>query len=119
MSAPEAAEASHWLSLAACVVLTTVAQLCLKAGARGARGAFASFVHPWTLLGWLLFGLNTVAGVYAMRAIDLKVGSTWSAMAYPLVALLARALLDEPLTRHQLAGCGLIAAGIFIFHWPL
>ena len=81
MSGPETAEPSHWLALAACVVLTTAGQLCLKAGALRARGDLASFVHPWTLLGWLLFGLNTIAGVYAMRAIDLKVGSTWSAAA--------------------------------------
>ena len=118
MTTPDPAELSHWLALASCVVLTTTGHLCLKVGTRRARGALASFVHPWTLLGWFLFVLNTMAGVYALQAIDLKVGSTWSAAAYPLIALLARALLDEPLTRRQLAGCTLIAAGIFIFYWP-
>lgn len=118
MSLPAAADWTHWLALGACVLLTTGGQLCLKLGASRARGDWASFFQPWTVLGWFLFGLNTVAGVYAMQAIDLKIGSTWSAAAYPLVALMAWRLFSEPLSRRQLFGCMLITTGIAIFHWP-
>lgn len=100
------------------MLLTSAGQLCLKAGALRAKAAYSSLFHPWTLSGYSLFVINTILAVYAMQTIDLKIGSTWSAAAFPLVALLAQKVFAEQLTRQQLVGCALITFGIAIFHWP-
>ncbi len=107
---------THYLALVCCVLLTTSAQLCLKMGARREGHVLRSFFNPFTFTGYALFGLGTVLAVYAMQAVDMKIGSTWAGIPYVLVVVLANLLLKEPLSRGKLVGCTFIVLGIVIFH---
>lgn len=110
------ASISHYVALATCVVLTAAGQICLRRGAAGKSTFLLVYLAPATILGYALFGLNTVAAVYAMQAIDLKTGSTWSALAVPLVVVAAKFLLGETIGRSKALGCGLVFLGIAVFH---
>jgi len=111
-----APQASHYAALAACVFLTAGGQLLLRKGASSAVRILGSFFNPFTIAGYGLFALNTVAGIYAMRAIELKTGTVWSSLSFPLVALAAWALLKEPFRWRVGVGCALIVLGACIFH---
>jgi drug/metabolite transporter (DMT)-like permease len=107
----------HGATLAAFVLLVSTAQLCLKVGS--ARKSHASMFHsmfdPYTLCGYGIFLLGTVAGVYAMQFLELKAVSTAGSISYPCVVLLSRFVLKEKLTSGKLAGCALIVVGIVVF----
>lgn len=105
----------HVIALAGCVACTTGAQLLLKAGALRSASLASSFVNRFTILGYLLFGLNTLLVAYALQGIDLKTGSTWSAVPYVLVTALASRLYGEPFSRTKILGSGLIVLGVLVF----
>jgi drug/metabolite transporter (DMT)-like permease len=106
----------YYAAMAACVLLTTAAQLLLKAGAARKGGVLGSFLNPHTLSGYALLGLVTVLSTFAMQKIDMKTGSTWAAVPYFLVVLLAWLLFHEKVTRKRVAGCALIVLGLLLFH---
>lgn len=96
-----------WLALAGAILVEVLATLGLRAseGFRRKRwiapvllGYVTSFVLLWVTL-WLGMPVGVAYGV-------------WSACGVALVALLAKALFAEPLTRTMVAGIALIIAGV-------
>lgn len=110
------ADWQHTGALTLCVTLGPVAQLLLKRGASAGATAARSFVSPWTLGGYGVFGVVTVLAVYAFQQIELKTAAAWTSLTYLLVILLARIVLGEPLTRNKLVGGALIVAGVTVFN---
>ena len=105
----------HYMALALCIVLTSIAQLLLKFGASNKQTVSHSFVNRSTLGGYGLLAVVTIISVYAMQVIELKVVTAWVSATYLLVVLLARTVLKEPLTIMKMVGCGLITLGGVIF----
>lgn len=110
---------THYLALVLCIVLGPIAQLLLKRGANTNASAARSFVSPWTLGGYGLFGAVTVLAVYAFQQIELKTVAAFTSLNYLAVVLLARLFLREPLTRGKLMGCALIMLGVAVFNLDL
>ncbi len=106
----------YYAALTACVLLTTAAQLLLKTGATRKGGVLGSFLNPYTLTGYGLFGVTTLLATFAMQRLDMKIGSTWAAVPYFLVVVLAWCLLGERVSRKRVAGCALIVIGLMLFH---
>jgi drug/metabolite transporter (DMT)-like permease len=106
----------HLAALALSVILPAAGQTLLSMGASHREKILASFLHPLTLAGYAVFVAGTVACVFAMQKVDLKTGSTWAALTYPLVALSAWFILREPFSLRVLAGCLCIVFGVSIFH---
>ncbi len=113
---PDRALFPHYAAMVFCVLLTTAAQLLLKAGANRKGNILHSFMNPYTMSGYVVFALVTILATFAMQKIDMRFVSTWAAIPYFLVVLLAWSVLGEQVTRKRVAGCALIAIGLILFH---
>lgn len=96
-----------WLALAGAILVEVLATLGLRAseGFRRKRWiipVLLGYVTSFVLL-WVTLALGMPVGVAY---------GVWSACGVALVALLARALFAEPLTRTMVAGIALIIAGV-------
>jgi small multidrug resistance pump len=96
-----------WLALAGAIVVEVLATLALRAseGFRRKRWilpVLTGYVTSFVLL-WVTLSLGMPVGVAY---------GVWSACGVALVALLAKALFAEPLTRPMIGGIALIIAGV-------
>ncbi len=96
-----------WLALAGAIVVEVLATLALRAseGFRRKRWilpVLTGYVTSFVLL-WVTLSLGMPVGVAY---------GVWSACGVALVALLAKALFAEPLTRTMIGGIALIIAGV-------
>ena len=95
-----------WLALAGAILVEVFSTLGLRAsdGFRKRKWiapVLIGYVTSFALL-WLTLSLGMPVGIAY---------GVWSACGVALVAVLARALFAEPLTRVMVAGIGLIIAG--------
>jgi drug/metabolite transporter (DMT)-like permease len=102
---------SHYVALAASIVLTVVSQILLKIGSVKSTGG----VNALMLMGLAAFGLVTVMIVYALQTIELKTLIALSALTYIATPYAARIVLREILTVRQIIGTSFITIGIIIF----
>ncbi len=98
-----------WLALAGAILVEVFSTLGLRAsdGFRKKRWiapVLIGYVTSFALL-WLTLSLGMPVGIAY---------GVWSACGVALVAVLARALFAEPLTRVMVAGIGLIIAGVLV-----
>lgn len=98
-----------WLALAGAILVEVFSTLGLRAsdGFRKKRWiapVLIGYVTSFALLWWTLSLGMPVGIAYGV----------WSACGVALVAVLARALFAEPLTRVMVAGIGLIIAGVLV-----
>ena len=101
------------LLAAAC---NTVANLLLKV-ASNADGARASFLHPAFIAGAGCFGLGLLAFLQALKSVQLSIAyPLMSSISFVLVIACSILLFREHLSPLQLAGVGMIIAGIFLVH---
>ncbi len=96
-----------WLALAGAIVVEVLATLALRAseGFRRKRWilpVLTGYVTSFVLL-WVTLSLGMPVGVAY---------GVWSACGVALVALLAKVLFAEPLTRPMIGGIALIIAGV-------
>jgi drug/metabolite transporter (DMT)-like permease len=102
-------------ALGAGIALTVAAQLLLRSGASRGASFLSSFLNPRTTVGYGLFLLTTVLNVFAMRVIDLKTVTAWTALTYVLTPAAAAWVLGEQPSRRTIAGSALVALGILLF----
>lgn len=98
-----------WLALAGAILVEVFSTLGLRAsdGFRKRKWiapVLIGYVTSFALL-WLTLGLGMPVGIAY---------GVWSACGVALVAVLARVLFAEPLTRVMVAGIGLIIAGVLV-----
>lgn len=96
-----------WLTLAGGIVLEVLSTLGLRASEGFRKRVWIApviigYVASFTLVSWTLSLGMPVGIAYGV----------WSACGVALVALLAKALFAEPLTRTMLLGIALIIAGV-------
>ena len=103
------------VALVLSIVLTTLAQVLLRFGARNKSGAMTSVFNLHALSAYALLLIVVLLMMYAMQQVPLKTAITWVSTCYILIPLAAHWLLKEPLTSRMLAGGGLIVLGIVIF----
>jgi small multidrug resistance pump len=98
-----------WLALAGAILIEVFSTLGLRAS-DGFRKR--KWIAP-VLIGYVAsFGL-----LWVTLSLGMPVGiayGVWSACGVALVAVLARVLFAEPLTRLMVAGIGLIIAGVLV-----
>lgn len=98
-----------WVWLAAAIVSELMGTLSLRAS--------SGFRRPRWIVGVVAgYGVAFVFLSMALRA-GMPVGvayGIWTAVGVALIALLARAIWDEPLTRRMLLGIGLIVIGVVL-----
>jgi drug/metabolite transporter (DMT)-like permease len=106
----------HYLCLFAGILLTGLAQILLRMGARQPdAGLIARMLQPKIVLGYGLFFGVTLLNVFAMQAIELRVMTAWSSLTYVWVMLLSGVCLRERITGRMVWGCGLIVVGVLVF----
>lgn len=98
-----------WAALAGAILLEVLSTLGLRAseGFRNKKWiapVLIGYVTSFGLL-WLTLSLGMPVGIAY---------GVWSACGVALVAVLARVLFSEPLTRVMVAGIGLIIAGVLV-----
>ncbi|MCF8295988.1 MAG: EamA family transporter [Saprospiraceae bacterium] len=99
------------------VILTAIAQVCLKLGANRSRRKINMklFFNRWTLSGYLLFFSVMLFNTYGFTKLPITTIIIFNPIVYILVAILSFAILKEKLTRSQLSGSIIIIVGIVIF----
>jgi multidrug transporter EmrE-like cation transporter len=108
------------------VLLNSVAQLLLKAGARtlgsvsmgsGASlfaAALGAATQPWILLGLVCYFVSAGLWVIALTRVDVTVAYPMLSMGYVIAALLAWQLFGESLTTGRVLGIGIILVGVVV-----
>jgi drug/metabolite transporter (DMT)-like permease len=102
--------------LAFCVLAETVQQISFKLGAARADGAAAwagaILRHPLIWLGVGLWAVESIAWVLVLQRLPLTLAYPMMTLTYATVPLAGVLLLRERMSRRQIAGAGLIFAGV-------
>jgi multidrug transporter EmrE-like cation transporter len=107
---------SFYIYVALCILLTGVGQLFLKLGSRNGQGLLGMYINPYTLSGYAIFFLVTIASVLALRGIELKAFYAFMALNYVAIALLSTAFLKETLSKNRAIAIALIVFGVAVFN---
>ena len=117
---------STFLVIFAGVVLNSVAQLMLKAGARTLQGisltsgssvlnaALAASTQPWILAGLCCYFISAGLWVVALTRVDVTVAYPLLSMGYVIAAVLAWQIFGEALTAGRIAGIAIILVGVVV-----
>ncbi|MDM0075116.1 SMR family transporter [Variovorax sp. J2P1-59] len=108
------------------VMLNSVAQLLLKAGARTLgsismasvtslfSAVLAAAIQPWILLGLVCYGISVGLWVVALTRVDVSVAYPMLSMGYVVAALLAWQFFGEALTPGRVLGIAIILVGVVV-----
>ncbi|OUM03755.1 SMR family transporter [Variovorax sp. JS1663] len=108
------------------VLLNSVAQLLLKAGAKTlghvSMGSLASLTaaawnagtQPWVLLGLVCYFISAGLWILALTRVDVTVAYPMLSMGYVIAALLAWQIFGEPLTGNRVLGIAIILVGVVV-----
>lgn len=104
--------------LAFCITAETVQQLSFKIGS-GKAEAHPGFVRgillqPLIWIGILLWGVESIAWVLVLQKSPLSMAYPVMTLTYATVPLAGLVLLREKMSRRQMAGAGLIFAGVLL-----
>ena len=117
---------STFLVIFAGVVLNSVAQLMLKAGARTLQGisltsgssvlnaALAASTQPWILAGLCCYFVSAGLWVVALTRVDVTVAYPLLSLGYVIAAVLAWQIFGEALTAGRIAGIAIILVGVVV-----
>jgi undecaprenyl phosphate-alpha-L-ara4N flippase subunit ArnE len=94
-------------SLAAC------GQILFKVGATG-RESVREMLNPYILGGLTCYGVGTVAWIFALSKLPLRVAYPYTALTFVLVYLAAVGLLGEKMTLRGGGGVTLVLAGLYL-----
>ena len=100
-------------------ILTAVAQLLLKTGAKSRSkqsGMRKLFTNRFTIVGYGIFVLVTLLNLYALKEIPLIQMVFFVPLSYLLVILASRWVLGEVVTKSQWLGLLLLLAGLITFN---
>ena len=117
---------STFLIIFAGVLLNSVAQLMLKAGARTlgtvaldsaaswTGAAVGAATHPWVLTGLFCYFVSAGLWVVALTRVDVTVAYPMLSMGYVIAAVLAWQLFGEPLSGGRVLGIAIILVGVVV-----
>ncbi len=91
-------------------------QILLKTGALRSVDMVTQFLNPFTMFGFLVYGLAAICYVIAIKRIPISLAFPTVSLSYVAVALVAHLVWDEPLGLPQLAGIALISCGVLLLH---
>ncbi len=103
------------LALLGAILLTSVSQTLLRAGARNKIKSVDILFNSATLVGYLFFFVVIFLSIFAMQEIDLKTVVAWNATAYVLTPVISRLLIREPLDKRIMSGSAVIVVGLLVF----
>jgi len=103
----------YWLFLAVAIGTSLFGQTLLKAGA-GAPDFIAQILDIRTIAGFCLYGGAAVMYIVALRRIPMSVALPCTAVSYVAAALIGHFAFGESLGGAQIAGLGLICAGVVL-----
>lgn len=95
------------------VVLNAAGQMLLKIGAARRNGN--SLINRYVVAGYVLFFLIVLFSYFLMHVIELKYFAVLMSMSYVAVALAARFILGEQISKQRAIGTLLIVAGVSVF----
>jgi uncharacterized membrane protein len=99
----------------ACTVLGAAAQILMKVGMTHFTPTVAAILTNYTLIaGYVLYGINTVMLVLALREGELSMLYPIIALTYVWVTLLSYALLPEKANIYKNAGIATIVIGVAV-----
>lgn len=107
-----------WLGLLVVIaLLSATGHLMFKLAAVGERRLWDRLRDVRFLVGCAAFGIAPVLTFLAARHIDYSLLYAATALNFPLVMLLSRLILKEPLDRSKLLGVAGILFGLWVFVW--
>lgn len=117
---------STLLLILANVAMTSLAQIVLKAGmsapevvralAGGVRlsAMVTVFLHPWVVLGLVLYAGAAVVWLLVLARVDVSLAYPFVGLGFVVTMVLAWAFMGEALNATRIAGTLLIAAGVVV-----
>ena len=107
---------NHWIALGVAIMLTSISQVLLRAGAKGQISTkTTSFLNSKILLGYLLFFVVVLLMIYSMQKISLRTASALISITYVLVPLMAHKFVGDPINTRIILGSLTIVVGIVVF----
>jgi drug/metabolite transporter (DMT)-like permease len=108
-----------WALLIGSILLSSVAQVLMKAGAvsgglstGGTDGPLGLFFEPLVMLGLVVYAMGTVLWIRCLRQLELSLAYLVSALQYILVFVAAKWIFAESLSATRLLGLAIILVGI-------
>jgi small multidrug resistance pump len=104
----------YYLALSCGILFGIFGQIALKTGTNGAATIVDQFLHPWTMVGLVFYGLAAVLYIVAIKKIPLSLAYPSIAVSYFVVSLAGHLLWNEPFGLPQMGGLVLIAGGVVL-----
>jgi uncharacterized membrane protein len=115
VSAPAASRRKSILLVFACTVLGAGAQLLIKIGMSHFQPTVAALLTNYPLIGgYVLYGINTLMLVLALKDGELSMLYPIIALTYVWVTLLSYVVLSEPPNAWKNVGIGVIVIGVAV-----
>ncbi len=106
----------YYAALLAGIVLGVAGQIALKVGADGTRTIALQFLHPATIVGFVIYVVAAVLYMIAIKKIPLSLAYPSVSLGYVIVGIIAHLMWNEPFGLAQMAGILLIGGGIVLLH---
>ena len=106
----------YYATLAAAIVFGVGGQIALKIGATGTQTIALQFLHPATIVGFVIYVAAAVLYMIALKKIPLSLAYPSVSLSYVVVGVAAHFLWHEPFGLAQIAGILLIGGGIVLLH---
>jgi drug/metabolite transporter (DMT)-like permease len=108
----------YYILTLAIIILTSAAHLLLKKGSViAAETNTKMYLHPFSLVAYLMFAIAAFLSIYAMKGLDLKVFFALTSLTYICIPVLSFIFLKEAVTRNKLIGILIISVGVVIFYF--
>lgn len=102
--------------LAFCILAESATQICFKAGSNRvpdeAQPIMGALVQPLIWIGIVVWAIEVVAWIMVLQRAPLSLAYPVMTLTYVAVPLAGVLLLGEHLSRRQLVGAALVAAGV-------
>jgi len=106
----------YYAALVAGIVLGVAGQIALKTGAAGSATIAMQFLHPATLVGFVIYVAAAILYIIAIKKIPVSLAYPSVAVSYIVVGVAAHFLWNEPFGLQQIGALALIAGGILLLH---
>lgn len=101
------------------VLMLSIGQLLFKLASEkidlASKGLLSSLAcNPYLLLALSVYGVATLAWLFVLKSVPLRVAYPFVALAFIMVPVLSSIFLHEALTVKTLVGAGLIILGVYV-----
>lgn len=109
---------NHLLIALIGTIITSISQVLLKQGTINTknRTILYSFLNPFTISGYLLFGLVILINLFAFQKLDIKVAPILIALNFINLLFFSRIILKENISFKSIIAIGIIIIGIIVFN---